>query len=159
LCEAGALKEPILYLSLFFKTHRQLYYDLLNRVRTKGDWEAWIEFFLEGIKETSEQAVAAARRILNLLEADRKSIATLGRPAASALKLYQFSQTNPIFSIAATAKKVGVSFPTVSAAVDHLQRLGILEEITNRRRSRLFVYRKYLDILSEGTTPLPVDGG
>jgi Fic family protein len=158
LCEAGALKEPILYLSLFFKTHRQIYYDLLNRVRTKGDWEAWIEFFLEGVKETSEQALAAARRILQVIEADRKAIETLGRPAASALKLHQFAQTNPIFSIAATAKKIGMSFPTVSASVEHLRELGIMEEITNRRRSRLFVYRKYLDILSEGTAPLEEAG-
>lgn len=154
LCAAGTLREPILYLSLFFKTHRQTYYDLLTGVRERGDWEAWIEFFLSGIKETSEQAVGAAWRILALLDSDRKKIEALGRPAASALRIFQHAQTSPIFSIPATSKKIGISFPTVMSGVSHLQKLGMLREITGKQRRRLFVYDAYMNILNEGTEPL-----
>lgn len=149
----GALQEPILYLSLFFKTHRQAYYDHLMNVRTKGDWEEWMEFFLEGVKETSVQAVAAARRIIALMESDRGKIEQIGRRSASVLRVHQCIQTHPIISIAAAAEKAGVSFPTASAAVKHLSQLGILREISGRRRNQLFVYGEYLDILNEGTEP------
>jgi len=148
LCTAGALREPILYLSLFFKAHRQIDYDLLRKVRQTGDWEAWMEFFLAGVKETAEQAVQAARRILSLLDSDRKRIEALGRPAASVLRVFQHAQTNPILSIPTTARKIGISNPTVAASVNHLQKLGVLREVTGRRRSRLFVYHDYLTILN-----------
>lgn len=154
LCAEGALHGPVLYLSLFFKTHRQRYYDLLMAVRTGGNWEAWLEFFLSGVKETSDQAVHAARRIIALLDADRKKIEGLGRPAASALRVHQYAQTHPILSIASTAEKMGSTFPTVAGAVDHMQRLGIMREITGKRRRRLFAYGGYLEILNEGTEPL-----
>lgn len=154
LCAGGALQEPILYLSLFFKTHRQAYYDHLMNVRIKGDWEGWMEFFLEGVEETSAQAVAAARRIITLMESDRRKIEQIGRPAASALRVHQYVQIHPILSIASAAEKVGISFPTAAAAVDHLSRLGILREISGKRRNRLFAYGEYLDILNEGTEPL-----
>ena len=151
LCVAGALHEPILYLSLFFKTNRQAYYELLNRVRVSGDWEAWLDFFLTGVKTTADQAVNAARRIVALLEADRRKIEALGRPAASVLRVFQHAQTNPILSIRGAAEKTGVSFPTVANAVEHMQRLGLLREITGKQRKRLFVYDPYLAILNEGT--------
>ncbi len=151
LCVAGALHEPILYLSLFFKTNRQAYYELLNRVRVSGDWEAWLDFFLTGVKTTADQAVNAARRIIALLEADRRKIEALGRPAASVLRVFQHAQTNPILSIGGAAEKTGVSFPTVANAVEHMQRLGLLREITGKQRKRLFVYDPYLAILNEGT--------
>ncbi len=154
LCAEGALQEPILYLSLFFKVNRQVYYDLLTRVRTTGDWEAWLEFFLTGVKETSDQAVQAARRIIALLDADRKKIEGLGRPAASVLRVHQYAQTHPILSIAPTAEQIGSTFPTVASAIEYMQQLGILREITGRQRHRLFAYRGYLDILNEGTEPL-----
>ena len=154
LCAGRALHEPILYLSLFFKTHRQVYYDLLTSVRTTGNWEAWLEFFLTGVKETSDQAVNAARRIIGLLEADRKKIEGLGRPAASVVRVHQYAQAHPIISIASAAEKIGITFPTVAGAVDHLQQLGIMREITGKQRHRLFAYGAYLDILNEGTEPL-----
>jgi Fic family protein len=154
LCACGALRAPILYLSLFFKANRQTYYDLLMQVRQKGDWEAWMEFFLTGVKETAEQAVSATRRILELLESDRKRIEALGRPAASVLLVFQHAQTNPILSIQTTSEKIGLSFPTVTASVTHMQKLGVLREITGKRRRRLFVYDAYLAILNEGTQPL-----
>jgi Fic family protein len=154
LCASGALSEPILYLSLYLKTHREAYYELLTGVRSKGDWETWLEFFLTAVKETSDQAVNSARRILALIDADRRKIEGLGRPAASVLRVFQHAQTSPILAIASAAEKTGMSFPTVSNSVEHLERLGILKEVTGRQRSRLFVYDNYLSILGEGTEPL-----
>ena len=154
LCAAGALREPILYLSLFFKTHRQVYYDLLTRVRTTGDWEAWLAFFLDGVKEASDQAMISARRIITLLDVDRRKIDGLGRAAASALRVHQYAQTHPIFSIASVAETIGISFPTAAQACKHLQKQAVLREVTGKQRRRLFAYGAYLDILNEGTEPI-----
>lgn len=155
LCAGGALQEPILYLSLYFKTNRQAYYDQLMRVRTNGDWEGWLAFFLEGVRETSALAVGSARRIIGLMQSDRKKIENLGRAAASALRVHQYAQTQPILSIATTAEKLGMSFPTASAAIEHLERIGIMREVTGKQRNRHYVYGEYLGILNEGTEPFP----
>jgi Fic family protein len=155
LCAANAIREPILYLSLYFKTHRSAYYDLLDRVRTKGDWEAWLDFFLTGVRETADQAAAAARRIVALFDDHRRQIETLGRPAASVLRVFHHMQRNPIVSIPATAQKIGLSAPTVAKSLEHMRRLGILREITGRPRHRLFEYDAYMAILNEGTGPVP----
>lgn len=155
LCAQGALHEPTLYLSLYFKTHRRLYYDLLQQVREEGSWETWLEFFLTGIKETSEQAAATARRILALFDEDRVRIEMLGRKTASALRLHQRLQVRPITSISAAARHLGVSQPTVSKSIEELMRLGIVREITGRQRDRVYAYERYLAILNEGTEPLP----
>jgi len=154
LCAQGILKEPILYLSLYFKTHRRQYYDLLQQVRERGDWETWLEFFLEGVAETSMQAAAAAREILNVFDDDRRRIEGLGRPAASALRIHQLLQQKPIIAIPDAAQRLGISAPTVSKSVQHMERLGILREITGKQRGRLFVYDEYLGILSRGTEPI-----
>ena len=113
-----------------------------------------MEFFLTGVKETSGQAIVSARRLIALLDADRKKIERLGRPAASVLRVFQYAQTHPILAIASTAERTGSTFPTVASAIDRLQRLGILHEITGRPRHRLFAYGGYMDILNEGTEPL-----
>jgi Fic family protein len=154
LCAGGALREPILYLSLHFKQHRQTYYDLLDRVWAKGDWETWLDFFLTGVRDTAEQAAAAARRILVLFEEHRHRIEGLGRPAASVLRVFEHMQRNPIVSIPAAAESIGISAPTVAKSLDHMRQLGMLREITGRQRHRLFVYAGYLAILSEGTEPI-----
>lgn len=154
LCTQGILKEPILYLSLYFKTHRRQYYDLLQGVRERGDWETWLEFFLDGITETSLQAAEAAREILSLFEADRQRIESLGRPAASALRVHQLLQQKPIVGIPDAAQKLGISAPTIAKSIQHLERLGIIREITGKQRGRMFVYSDYLSILSHGTEPL-----
>lgn len=112
------------------------------------------EFFLAGVRETAEQAVSAARRIIDLIEADRKRVEGLGRPAASVLRVHHYAQTHPILSIATTAEDAGITFPTAGAAIDHMQQLGILWETTGKQRGRLFAYGGYLDILNEGTEPL-----
>ncbi len=159
LCTPGlptqaALREPILYLSLYFKTHRAAYYDLLNRVRLKGDWEAWLDFFLTGVKETADQAASAARRIVALFEEHQRQIETLGRASASALRVFAHMQRNPMVLIPDTAQKLGLSAPTVAKALIHMTRLGILREITGRERHRLFAYEPYIAILNEGTEPI-----
>lgn len=154
LCTHGILKEPILYLSLYFKSHRQQYYDLLQRVRDQGDWETWLEFFLDGITETSLQAADAAREILRLFEADRHRIEELGRPAASALRVHQILQQKPLIGINEAAEKLKMSQPTVAKSIQHLEELGIVRETTGRQRGRRFVYGEYLNILNRGTEPL-----
>ncbi len=154
LCAKGVLSEPILYLSLFFKTHRQEYYNLLQKVRKDGDWETWIEFFLTGVKETSDQAAKSARQILDLFERDRRKIEGLARPTASALRIHQYLQSKPILSVAGAIKAVGVTAPTVRKSVKHLVELGIMREITGKKRDKLFVYDDYLNLLNEGTEPL-----
>lgn len=154
LCAQGILKEPILYLSLYFKSHRSRYYELLQGVRERGDWEAWLEFFLDGITETSLQAADAAREILNLFETDRIHIERLGRPAASALRVHQLLQQKPIINIPDAAKKLGISVPTITKSIQHLEDLRIVREITGKQRGRAFAYSGYLEILSRGTEPL-----
>jgi Fic family protein len=153
LCAQGALSEPLLYLSLYLKSHRQTYYDLLSRVRTDGDWEAWLKFFLTGVKETADQAVQTARKLLSLLNEDRQKIEAKG-PAASELRLFHHAAARPIFSITSAAEALQQSFPTVSKAVKRLEKCGILSEVPGRRHPRLYSYADYLKILSEGTEPL-----
>jgi len=155
LCAAGVLREPILYLSLYFKQHRPAYYDLLDRVRVKGEWETWLDFFLTGVRDTAEQAATAARRILAVFEGHRRRIETLGRPAASLLRVFEHMQRNPIISIPTAAEGIGISAPTVAKSLEHMQQLGMLREITGRQRHRLFAYDAYIAILSEGTEPIP----
>jgi len=154
LCEEKTLREPLLYLSLFFKTHRDRYYELLQSVRTKGDWEGWVEFFLEGVAETSEQGVSTARRLLQLFEDDEGKIAPLGRAASSALRVHAELKRSPLLAVPLAAKKLAISQPTVQKSLDHLTKLGIVKEVTGKRRSRLYEYTRYLRILDEGTEPL-----
>jgi Fic family protein len=154
LCAAGVLRAPILYLSLYFKQHRSTYYELLDRVRAKGDWEVWLEFFLTGVRDTATQGAAAAQRILEIFAEDLRKIEELGRPAASALRVFEHLQRNPIISIPGAAAKIGASAPTVAKSVEHLRRLGIVREKTGLQRHRLFVYQAYLAILNEGTEPI-----
>jgi Fic family protein len=154
LCAAGVLRAPILYLSLYFKQHRAAYYELLDRVRAKGDWEAWLDFFLTGVRDTATEGAAAAQRILEVFAEDLRKIEELGRPAASALRVFEHMQRNPIISIPDAAAKIGASAPTVAKSVEHLRRLGIVREKTGLQRHRLFVYQAYLAILNEGTEPI-----
>jgi Fic family protein len=150
LCNEGFLKEPMLYLSLYFKTHREVYYDLLQRVRTEGDWEAWLRFFAEGVAETAESAVSAARSLVDLFEKDRQLIQAKGS-TGSALQIHHSLQGRPITSISRVAKETGLSVPTVGSALQVLCELGIARELTGKRRNRLYGYDRYLQILSEGT--------
>jgi Fic family protein len=154
LCAEGVLKEPILYLSLYLKSHRNAYYDFLQRVREAGAWETWLEFFLEGVTQTATQATEAATQILALFEKDRGRIGGLGRAASSMLRVHEYLQKHAVLSVPAAAKALYISAPTVRKSAKHLQELGILHETSGRRRDRLYVYQEYLAILSEGTEPI-----
>ncbi|MXX75798.1 MAG: Fic family protein [Holophagales bacterium] len=150
LCEAGLLREPLLYLSVYFKRHRERYYELLNGVRQTGDWEAWLAFFLEGVQETAENAAATVVLLTERFSSDRQRIATEGRRAGSALRVLEALQERPILSIPETCKRTGLSFPAVSSALRLLERAGIVREITGFARNRVYVYGGYLKILNEG---------
>ena len=154
LCSHDVLDDPLLYLSLYFKTHRDEYYELLQSVRTRGDWEAWLRFFLEGIEASADQASDTAKSLLDLFDRDRRRIEALGRPASSALRVHQTVQERPFLSIPAAAKQLGLSRPTVARSVEHLEKLSVLHEVTGRRWGRTYAYREYLRILELGTEPL-----
>ena len=154
LCEKKALREPLLYLSLFFKTHRDHYYDLLQRVRTEGAWEDWLAFFLEGIESTAGEVSKAVRKSLALFAADRKRIGALGRASSSALRVQEYMQKRPIANIGAMSKTLKLSVPTVTAALQHLSQMGIAKEMTGGRRNRVFSYPKYLAMVAAGTEPI-----
>jgi Fic family protein len=153
LCVDGVLKEPMVYLSLYFKMHRQQYYDLLQAVRDRGEWEAWVEFFLTGVIETANEAVETARQLLALFEEDRVRIRTLGRSAASMLQVHDLLQRQPIVSIIPASRELKLTHPTVMKAIANLEKLGIVREISGRRRGRLFAYARYMSILNQGTEP------
>lgn len=152
LCLEGVLGEPLLYLSLYFKTHRARYYELLDAVRTDGDWEAWLQFFAEGVYETAENAVATARSLGDMVARDRDRIRLLGRIAGSSLQVHQSLQKRPVTTLASLAEETRLSVPTVTKAVQALAEPGIVDEITGRRRSRVFRYREYMDVMNEGTS-------
>ncbi len=153
LCAEKALAEPILYLSLYFKTHREAYYEHLQRVRLEGDWEGWLRFFLEGIALTADQAVQGSRTILDLFAADRRRIEGLGRPAGSALQVHEILQRRPVISVPQLGEELPLSRPTITSALGRMAELGIVREITGKRRDRLFVYAEYFDALTEATEP------
>lgn len=155
LCVEDALTDPILYLSLYFKSHREEYYELLQRVRTEGAWEDWLRFFMEGVKETADQAVEAARSILELFDEDRSRIdENLGRSAGSARRVHELLQRRPVVTTKRAAEQLPMSRPTVTSALDNLEALDIVHEMTGQERYRLYTYSDYFDILEEGTQPI-----
>jgi Fic family protein len=149
LCAEEVLREPVLYLSLFFKKHRRLYYDRLNGTRGSEGWSEWLDFFLQGVRDTANQAARMAVSIDRLFRKDKEKIELLGRGAASALLIYRYAQANPLFSIKNAAREMKVSFPTTSSAVARMSKAGILRESSGKRRDRLFLYENYLDILNQ----------
>ena len=151
LCDADLLQEPILYLSLYLKQHRSRYYELLTHVRSTGDWESWLTFFLEGVLWTARDAVRAAERILAVLQADRGRIRALRtRRAASALRVHEVLAKCPVLTVREASRRASVAFATASSAMRLLADQGIAQEITGLRRNRVFAYAAYLAILNEG---------
>lgn len=151
LCEQNVLREPMLYLSLYFKTHRQYYYELLNNVRMTGDWEAWLNFFAEAVIVTATQAVETAQQLLDLSNQDRDKISGLGRAAASTLQVHRALMEHPIATSGSLVEKTGITPATVNKALGHLEQLGIVKELTAQKRNRLFSYAGYIEIMSRGT--------
>ncbi len=150
LCHAGILREPLLYLSLYFKQNRSTYYALLNTVRREGDWETWLRFFLEGVRQTAQGAVDTARRLVDLFQNDRERVISHGRRSNSVLRIYDAIKARPVTSLPEICKRTGVSFPTAARTMDILTKLGIVCEITGKARNRVYVYNRYVSILNEG---------
>lgn len=154
LCNEGVLREPSLYLSLYFKRRRADYYDRLNAVRVDGDWEGWLGFFLDGVAETAQQAVDTAQRLLALLARDRARIVTLGKRAGNVGLVFEQFARRVVLTVPQVAPQLALSAPTIRTAVRALEELEIVNELTGQQRHRVFAYQKYLDILSEGAQPL-----
>jgi Fic family protein len=151
--QGGVLAQPLLYLSLYFKQHRSQYYDLLDRVRTDGEWEAWVDFFLEGVEQTAQGAVQTARRLVDLFQQDVQRVqndARLGRAGATVQRVLDALRQRPLSSLGQIAGNAGVSFPSATKAMRALEDIGIARELTGQRRNRVFVYDAYLNILNEG---------
>ncbi len=151
LCDQRVLREPMLYLSLYFKTHRQRYYELLNAVRLTGDWEAWLAFFAEAVISTASQAVATAQKLLALADGHRDEISAMGRKARSILQVHHTFLQRPIATPGGLVEATGLTPATVNKALAHMERAGIVSEMTQRKRNRLYSYRGYIEIMNEGT--------
>ena len=147
LCSEKVLQQPLLYLSLYFKQHRDAYYDHLQHVRTDGAWEEWLAFFLEGVIAVAGSATETARQIRQLVERDREAVHGVGRGAASALRVHELAGRRVVLTASSTSAQLGISVPTVNAAFGRLEEAGILQEMTGRRRGRVFVYAAYLELL------------
>lgn len=154
LCEKGVLQEPVLYLSLYLKQNRKTYYNLLQQVRTDGSWEIWLEFFLEGIVKSAHQAIWTAKNINLIFDQDLARIQALGRVKFSCLQIFEYLKKLPQVSVAPLSQELGLSAPTVRSAINHLVELDILKEISHKQRDKIYVYTRYLDLLSEGSEPL-----
>jgi Fic family protein len=148
------LREPLLYLSLHLKQHRSTYYELLDRVRREGDWEAWLAFFLEGVKRTAEGAVSTTQLLAEMFRTHRSLVEARGRRAGSALRVHEALKARPILSVSETCRTTGLSFPAASSGMDLLVELAVARELTGKRRNRLFVYDGYLATLNQGTEAL-----
>ena len=151
LCQAGVLQQPLLYLSLYFKQNRSEYYRLLDAVRNEGDWESWIEFFLEGVYQSADSAVSTAQRLAELFRVDRMSVQDKGRAAGSALRVHEALKERPVTSLQDVVTRAGLSFPAASTGMEILEKAGIASELTGKKRNRVYGYSKYLEILAEGT--------
>ena len=154
LCSDEVLSEPVLYLSLYLKQNRREYYDRLQDVRLKGDWEGWLEFFLDGVSVSARQALATIKEVNELFSKDRVVLESLGRARFSCIQVFEFLQKLPQVSAGLLSRELRLSLPAVRGAIVHLQALGILHEITQKRRDKVYVYRQYLDLLSAGAEPL-----
>ena len=144
LCQQKTLHKPLLYLSEFFKKHRQVYYDRLNNFRSKDDIEEWLEFFLQGIIDTSEQAVETARRIIHLRELGIKKISTYGRSTEKAMIIYQHLFQSPMIRVKDVEKIVSLTNPAALTLVDKFLSAGILKELTGFKRNRVFSFSDYV---------------
>lgn len=147
----GLLSEPLLYLSLFFKRHRGEYYRRLDAVRTNGDWEGWLDFFLDGVAVTADEAAATACSLSALVGDDRVRTLRSKSMTIGAIRLFEHLPQHPFVTVAAACELLSASKPTTGRAVEALERAGVLAEISGRRRDRLFAYQRYVDLLRTET--------
>lgn len=150
--ERGLIEYPVLYLSYFFKKNRNRYYELLNNVRTKGEFEEWIKFFIEGICEISEDAISSIQKIIKLKRIDMEKIRNIPKGNISSLLLvYDYLLKHPFLETEDIRLLSDLSKPTVNKLLETLTELEILELVEEKKRYKQYVYKKYVDILSEGT--------
>ncbi len=154
LFENGMIKEPVLYVSLYLKQHRSIYYNLLQEVRMHGRWEVWLEFFLKGVTESANQAVEIATAINLLLTKDLDSIAGLGRGRFSCELIFEYLKKLPQVTVSVIVSALSMTAPTARVALNNLVKLGILKVISGKKRERVYVYRDYLSLLEKGAEPL-----
>lgn len=154
LCEGGMLEEPILYLSLYLKKNRALYYDLLQETRLYGTWKAWLEFFLKGISISAVQALSTVNEITKLFDDDLKKINSLGRARFSCARAFEYLKKMPQVSVPLLVQELKVTAPTARASLQHMVDLGILKQLSGKKRDKNYLYRNYLAILEKGTEPL-----
>ena len=147
----GLLQQPLLYLSLFFKRHRAEYYRRLNAVRTDGDWEGWLAYFLDGVATTAGETVTAARDLFTLVAADRSKVLALETTSLASLRLFELLPKHPVVTAGTVQRLLRTTKPTAGRAVDGLVEAGVLVETTGKRRDRAWSYRAYLDRLRDGT--------
>ena len=145
------LTKPLLYLSLFFKRHREDYYRRLNAVRVDGDWEGWLDFFLDGVATIADEAVASARELFALVAEDRARVLGNEGMSIGPLRLFELLPRHPIVTVASAMKMLDTTKPTAGRAVELLVGAGVLVEMTGKRRDRSYAYRAYLDRLKVGT--------
>lgn len=145
------LHAPLLYLSLFFKRHRDEYYRRLNAIRIDGDWEGWTDFFLDGVATIADAAVASARDLFALVTADRARVLAQDTTSITGARLFELLPRRPIVTVASAMTLIGASKPTATRAIETLVEAGVLVETTGRRRDRSFAYRAYIDRLRAGT--------
>lgn len=150
-CSEKVLKQPLLYISLYFKRHRQQYYDLLQNIREYGQWEEWLQFFVDAVLEIANQAVNTASSLLRLFADDRETLRGRKDLSSSVYQVYEQLCKKPLITIGKMAESTGLTIPTVTTALHRLEEIGIVEEFTKRRRGRIYAYKKYLVILNEGT--------
>ena len=155
LCAEHALKQPLLYLSLYFKTHRQAYYNALQRIRTDGHWEGWMDFYLSGVEEVARQAAQTIQDLTSLYDSHRRQVQKTGKGAASTLQVLDLFRLRIVLNPSVAEHESGLSYPTVNASMAKLEKLGIVRETTGNRRNRIYAYMPFLKILNEGTQPAP----
>lgn len=146
----GVLKQPLLYLSLYFKTHRQTYYDLLNQVRIDGDWEAWLLFFADAVEQTASDAVVTAKELMALTNRDEQVIRQQGRTAGTLGQIHKVVVGKPVTTAAWIKKQTGLAPATIQAGLQRLEKLNILQEMTGKQRDRVYAYGEYIRILNRG---------
>ncbi len=151
LCEKKIIQSPMLYLSLYFKTHRKYYYELLNSIRDNGDWEKWLDFFAESVIVTATQAVNTAQSLLELSNSSQEKINELGRSSISCQKIHKILLERPIATSNWISEKTGISPATVNKSLEKLQEIGVIDELTSQKRNKLYSYKKYIEIMDKGT--------
>ena len=144
----GLLREPLMYLSGYLKQHQAEYYRRLSAIRSDGDWEGWVSFFLEGVAVASAEAERSIIDVASLITADRKRLLASPKAGPISYRLFELLPMMPRFSVEHVRQRLETTFPTASAAVKRLEDLGILAEITGQNKNRVYSYQAYVELLS-----------